>query len=790
MKLQYKIALMIFGFGSIFLVGVESISYLYNRSHHIMELNDHLLENARERAEHVEINIIDKANVVQALSTAPVIEEALSRSNSTFENMADDDREKEINRLNDRWMKTAGASDPFISSYMTNPVALFFKEQMERNRGKYGEIFLTNRYGTIIATTGKLTTLAHAHKYWWAAAFAEGKGRMFIDDRGFDASVEGYVLGITVPVMKDGEIIGILKCNVNMDALLLNTVEGFKLGETGDLKVARSGGMIVREKDKEILSTRMPVHLVEVMNKRGAGSILIEDGKGALLYAYAPVPITSGSAEYGFGGKHASIGHIRGNKGELWYVILSQDLSEALLPLREELRRDMSVGLLIVFIMGLVSIFIGKRLSLPIIRMENFARKVGAGNFNEHMDVRSKDELGRLALSLNTMTRDLRETTTSRDELSREVAERMKTEDRIRSILTAAGEGIIVSTADSTISIVNSELCLTFGYLEKELVGQDVEVLMPEQYRKAHGEGMKHFLESGAAKVLGSRIELEGLRKDGTVFPIELRIEETGESKREEKLFVASIRDISTRKRNEEALKKYANDLEESNRIKDLFTDVMRHDLLNPAGVIRNAAEILYDEETSLEKREIVGMIRDNSTQCIEMIENASMYSKIEYLHELDKKTIDLAALLKDTIENFVFDLRGKDMTIIFEPDRECLAFVNKMIREVFSNLISNAIKYGNKKTSIEINMGDDEGHWLISVRDCGEGVSDEDKEKIFERFERAGKTAIKGTGLGLAIAKRIVELHKGRIWVEDNPDGGSIFYVRIPEDGGDDQDE
>lgn len=785
MKLQYKIALMIFGFGSIFLIGVESISYLYNRSHHILELNDHLQRNARERAEHIEINIIDKANVVQVLSTVPVIEEALSRSNSSFENMADDDREKEINRLNDRWMKTAGASDPFISSYMTNPVALFFKEQMERNRGKYGEIFLTNRYGTIIATTGKLTTLAHSHKYWWAAAFAEGKGRVFFDDRGFDASVEGYVLGITVPVMKDGKIIGILKCNVNMDALLLDTVEGFKLGETGHLKVARSGGMIVREKDKKTLTTRMPVPLVEVMNKRGVGSIRVKDGKRVLLYGYAPVPITSGSAEYGFGGKHASIDHIRGNKGELWYVILSQDLSEALLPRKEELLRDMSVGLFIVLIMGLVSIFIGKKLSLPIIRMENFARKVGSGNFNEHMDVTSKDELGRLGSSLNSMNKNLKETTASRDELSREVEERKKAEEKLRSILVAAGDGIIVATTASRIIIVNEDLCNTFGYSEKELVGNDVEMLMPEKYRKAHGDGMKRYLESGSSKVLGSRIEIEGIRKDGTVFPIEIRIEETGESERTDKVFVAAIRDITERKRNEEELKKYALELEDSNRVKDLFTDIMRHDLLNPAGVIRNAAEILYDEESSDKKREIVGMIRDNSSQCIELIENASTYSRIENLDKLEKKTIDLLAILKDIIQNFAFNLQEKNMSVIFEPSGDCHAYLNKMISEVFSNLVSNAIKYGYEKSSIEVAIGEEGENWLISVKDLGEGVADEDKQKIFERFERAGKTAIKGTGLGLAIAKRIVELHKGRIWVEDNPDGGSIFNVKLPKDGG-----
>ncbi|MDT8317271.1 MAG: PAS domain S-box protein [bacterium] len=787
MKLQYKISLLVFGFGLVFLGGIESLSYYFTRIQHLNDVNKHLLESALNSAERVELTLEDKANVALALSNAPIISKALFRSNSFFGGMTEDERKKEIKRLNDKWIKTVDLSDPFISSYMTNPVSLFLKEHMDRNPGKYGEIFITNRYGTIIATTGKLTTLAHSHKYWWVAAFAEGDGRVFFDDRGFDASVSGYVIGVTVPIMKDGDIIGIMKCNVNMDAILLDEVQAFKLGKTGALKVTRSGGMVVREKGKAVLSTRVPGALVEEMGDRGTGTITINGLKKASIYAYAPIPITSGTPQYGFGGKGESIDHIKGNRGELWYVLLSQELSEALAPLREELRRDTFAGLFIVIIMGLLSLVIGKRVSLPVMKMEAMARRVGRGDFDVEMDVRSRDELGSLANSFNEMTRNLRETTTSVDKLSREVSERRKAEEKLRSILVAAGDGIIVASADSRIVIVNEDLCNTFGYLEEELVGRDVEMLMPEKYRKAHGDGMKRYLESGAAKVLGTRIEIEGLRKDGSVFPIEIRIEETGEAEREKKVFVAAIRDISDRKQNEEKLKRYASNLEESNRVKDLFTDIMRHDLMNPAGVIMNSAEILYEEEDSESKRDIIRMIIDNSSQCVELIENASIYARIEHLDELEKNPIDLTALLKDIIRNFAFNLQEKDMTIIFDSGGECVANMNKMISEVFSNLISNAIKYGNKKSRIEINMSSDEGYLLLSVKDRGEGVPDGAKEKIFERFERAGVTDIKGTGLGLAIAKRIVDLHKGRIWVEDNPEGGSIFYVRIPEDGGKD---
>ena len=434
MKLQYKIALMIFGFGAVFMVSVASVSYLYNRSQYIQRLHVNLLDTARERAAHVEINLRERAKHAVMLSNVPMIVEALTRSNSEFAAMTEDERQGEIRRLNDRWVKTADAFDPFIHAYTTNPVAGFLKEHMERNPGEYGEIFLTNRYGSIIATTEKLTTLAHPHKYWWIAAFAEGKGRVFFDDRGFDASVEGYVTGVVVPVMKDGEIIGILKCNVNITGVLLDTIEGLKLGETGNLKIVRSGGRIVLEKNKEPLSTEAPPVIVEGMRERGAGSIVIEDREEALFYAYAPISITSGSPEYGFGGSHESIDHIKGNRGELWYVFLSQDLDEALFPLHESLRVGIFVGLLTIVLMGLTSILFGRRLALPVMRMEGFARRVGEGDFDVQMDVRSRDDLGHLAESFNAMTRNLRETATSRDLLASEVAERRQAEEELARV--------------------------------------------------------------------------------------------------------------------------------------------------------------------------------------------------------------------------------------------------------------------------------------------------------------------------------------------------------------------
>jgi signal transduction histidine kinase len=103
------------------------------------------------------------------------------------------------------------------------------------------------------------------------------------------------------------------------------------------------------------------------------------------------------------------------------------------------------------------------------------------------------------------------------------------------------------------------------------------------------------------------------------------------------------------------------------------------------------------------------------------------------------------------------------------------------MISDVFENLVSNAIKYGRPGGVIRIDVRDGGDRWRVEVADTGDGIADADKEKLFTRFERLRKEGVKGTGLGLAIAKRIVDLHGGSIWVEDNPGGGAVFCVALP---------
>ncbi len=239
--------------------------------------------------------------------------------------------------------------------------------------------------------------------------------------------------------------------------------------------------------------------------------------------------------------------------------------------------------------------------------------------------------------------------------------------------------------------------------------------------------------------------------------------------------------DVTERRRAEEVLKNYTVRLEETNRFKDLFTDIMHHDLLNPLGVIKLATDMPPSEKMDKEVRNTFLMIRRNTDKLIDMTRTAGAYAKLESAEKLERSKLDLNEMLRATADNFKLQIQEKNMKLEFLAKDKCYAEVNPIFETVFSNLLDNAIKYSPDGKKIEIDIIEENDYCKVYFKDWGYGIKEEDKPRLFTRFERVDKKGVKGTGLGLAIVKRIVELHGGRVWIEDNPEGGSIFYVDVP---------
>ncbi len=362
--------------------------------------------------------------------------------------------------------------------------------------------------------------------------------------------------------------------------------------------------------------------------------------------------------------------------------------------------------------------------------------------------------------------------------IARDITERKRVEESLKLFSEAvegAPDGVQIVDLDGYITYSNRAVEEIYGFSHRELMGKHVNELNVDP-------------EFGGKVIIPSIIktgrwvgELMVKHKEGREFPIWLTASMVKDRNGKQLAMVGIISDITDRKRVEQAIKTYAEQLEEANRMKELFTDIMHHDLINPLNTANGFIEILKENETDLKKKTYLEIVERNLFKSMELIESATKLSKLESSKTIDYEDMDLKNVIDDVTGNFSH-LAGRAGMEIENNINQCMPVkANKIIEEVFSNFISNAVKYASGGKRIVVN-GEDGGEcWILKVKDFGKGINDEDKKRIFERFRRMATKGVKGSGLGLAIARKIVELHRGSIWVEDNPDGGAVFVVEIP---------
>lgn len=241
-------------------------------------------------------------------------------------------------------------------------------------------------------------------------------------------------------------------------------------------------------------------------------------------------------------------------------------------------------------------------------------------------------------------------------------------------------------------------------------------------------------------------------------------------------------KEVAERSNMEKKLEKYAADLKHSNEMKDLFTDILRHDLLNPAGIVKGYADLLLEIETDIKKLQYLKNISRSNQRLMDLIEDAASYTKLDTIDDISLEKMDLKNIVVNVIDFMGFQISEKHANVSFSSSGTYPAKVNPLVEQVFVNFLSNALKYGPYSGNIDINIVDAGDSWRVCFADEGEGIPEESKQAIFERFTRLKTGVIKGSGLGLAISKRIVELHGGKLGVTDNPKGaGSVFWASFP---------
>ncbi|WMW26144.1 ATP-binding protein [Methanolobus sediminis] len=241
---------------------------------------------------------------------------------------------------------------------------------------------------------------------------------------------------------------------------------------------------------------------------------------------------------------------------------------------------------------------------------------------------------------------------------------------------------------------------------------------------------------------------------------------------------------IEDLEKNKKELEVYAQELQHSNELKELFADIMRHDLLNPASLINGFVAVLLEWEADDKKKSLLSNIDKSNRNLISIIEKAAEFAKLDSVEEIDFSIHDLGSTLENIVDNFRPRFEENEMTVDVQINSFYPSMVNSVIDQVFINLISNAIKYSPKGSHVEVTISDIGEQWQVNIIDHGSGIPEEDRELIFTRFSRLDKVkkgCIKGTGLGLAIVHKIVTLHNGEVGVDSNyPEDGSTFWVRL----------
>ncbi len=346
-----------------------------------------------------------------------------------------------------------------------------------------------------------------------------------------------------------------------------------------------------------------------------------------------------------------------------------------------------------------------------------------------------------------------------------------KSSDFLNNLIKEMAEGVIFIDSENVIRLCNPVGGIIRGVKGEEIVG-------------------KNFLHCHPPKTVEKVLSvIEKLKNSDEDITRTVRFkdgfyEHTYAAVRDSKgMFlgvVAVSRNITERVTLEGKLKEHAEKLERSNNLKALFTDVLSHDLLNPAGVISSYADLMLDEDLSEDVSVYAKGIKKNVKRLIEMIQNANTYSRLEDSSDITFEELDIGKMLAEVIEEFKNLSDEKSIRIKYHAN-PYKALASPMLREVFSNLISNAIKYSPDGSTVEVGIAEDDQHIDVWVSDQAERIPAELRSAVFERFKRVGKGNIKGSGLGLAIVKRIMDLHQGRAYIVDSPSGGNVFRVRLP---------
>lgn len=350
-------------------------------------------------------------------------------------------------------------------------------------------------------------------------------------------------------------------------------------------------------------------------------------------------------------------------------------------------------------------------------------------------------------------------------------------------------DAVVVIDDKGTIAKVNGQAEILFGYDRKEMVNRSLEMLIPDRFRRSHAAHIRGYSADPRIRPMGRGLDLFGLRKNGSEFPIDVSISPI---QLEKKTYVAStIRDMTAQWKLKEELRHRTSELEEADRQKDNFLSAIAHELRSPLTVLSLAAQFLKEPQVDPKRYEkTVYRLERQTAHMSRLIEDLLDMTKVRRgTFTLRSEVVDMRAVVSEAIDLITPVVYKHGHQLIVNQCAEPLWVNGDAARliEIISNLLNNAIAYTPMSGHIWCSAAKDREVAIVRIRDDGIGIPKHMLGQVFELFARTApaqpaSSNSAGLGIGLALVRRLVELHGGTVEAaSDGPMTGSEFIVRLP---------
>lgn len=363
-----------------------------------------------------------------------------------------------------------------------------------------------------------------------------------------------------------------------------------------------------------------------------------------------------------------------------------------------------------------------------------------------------------------------------------EDSKKLSAEKKMMLLVEASPSGMLMVDGKGIITLANTQVENLFGYKREELVGEPIEILVPESARGDHPKKRKAFLRNPETRPMGAGRDLFGVHKSGRLIPVEIGLNPVVNN--EESFVIASVVDITERKKAESLLEEKIRELEKSNADLQEFAYVCSHDLQEPLRVISNYSKLIarrYTGKLDENADEFIDIITDASLRMQTLINDLLTYSRIQTKGKAFRK-IELSEIVKTASENLKLSIEENSATIKTE-NLPAVYGDSSQLLQLFQNIIGNSIKFRTDAPPlISIKSQEMPDSWKIDIQDNGIGFDMKHADRIFVIFQRLHtRDDYEGSGIGLAICKKIVLRHGGKVSVISSLGEGTLLSISLP---------